>query len=150
MPNTKSSSLVRYAIGLAVASLAFGATAGPSVATATTAASDMASAQARYKQERQACMDGSSHQDRETCLKEARNALAEARKRPTSGTADEWRRNALARCEQVADADRRACEKMALGEGKVSGSVEGGGVIKEITTVTVGEPVLLVPVQPKR
>lgn len=139
MNSTTSSMISRCAAGLAMATFAFGAAASSS--------SGLASAEARFKQERQACLSGQSHQDRETCLKEARNALAEARKGHATAGPEEWRQNALARCDRVPEAERKACQKLALGEGKQSGSVEGGGVIKEITTVTVGPPVVLVPVQ---
>lgn len=105
-------------------------------------------AQARYKQERAACLEGRSHQDRETCLKEATNALAEARKNPETADKQELKQNALARCDRVRKEDRPACEQMAKGHGKVSGSVEGGGVVKEIVTTTIGQPVVIVPAQP--
>lgn len=101
-----------------------------------------ASAEAAYQKERAACLAGSSQQDRATCLKEAGAALAEAR-RARLGNAEDARAladNALRRCKAVAPEDRDDCERMARGEGKVSGSVEGGGVIKELVTRSV-EPV---------
>lgn len=105
------------------------------------------SAEQRYQQERAACMNGSSNQDRPACLKEATNALAEARRHPGSdGSPAEWRQNALARCAKVPATDKTACERLAMGEGKQSGSVEGGGIVKEIVTTTYGPPVVLVPV----
>lgn len=105
--------------------------------TATFAAAAFAAttpAEQRYEIERAACLDGRSHQDRETCLKEAVNARDAARKEQTKGSPDEWQRNALARCERVRAEDRKACELLAKGQGERSGSVEGGGVIKEIVT----------------
>lgn len=104
------------------------------------------SPEARFKRERAACLDGSSHQDRATCLKEATNALDEARRnRSSSRGAPDLSSNQLARCERVPTQDREACQRLAMGQGKSSGSVEGGGVIKEITEVTTGQPVVVVP-----
>jgi len=50
-------------------------------------------------------------------------------------------------CEAVAPENRGDCERMARGEGQVSGSVEGGGVLKEIVTRTV-EPAVVSPAPP--
>ena len=54
-------------------------------------------AQQRYEQERKACMDGTSNQDRATCLKEAGAALAESKKGNLSADAS-MERNRTARC----------------------------------------------------
>jgi len=91
---------------------------------------------ALYQQERAACLDGSSAQDRTTCLKEAGAARAEARRNKLDNgeTQAQLRANALLRCKPVAESDRAACERMALGEGTRSGSVAAGGVLKQITT----------------
>ncbi len=141
--STLDSKTKRLVFGVFAATFALGAQAAASDG-------DMSTAQQRYKQERAACLDGSSHQDRATCLKEATNALAEARKNPTSSTSRADRRsNALARCDNVPEADKAACERLALGKGKESGSVEGGGVIKETVTRTVGPPIVIIPAQPK-
>lgn len=99
-------------------------------------------AQAQYQIERQACLRGESGQDTATCLKEAGAALAEARRATLStGESDEaLTRNALARCERVAADDQAACRRMVRGEGKRSGSVKGGGVATELTTVVPAAP----------
>lgn len=103
--------------------------------------------EAVYQKERAACLRGSSAQDRATCLREAGAALAEAR-RAKLGNGEDARdraRNAELRCKNVAPADRDDCLRMARGEGTVSGSVEGGGVIKELVEVTVGPPIVVPP-----
>lgn len=116
--------------------LAAGLTSG---AAAADKGDNLASAQERYRLERAACLNGRSHQDRETCLKEATNALTEARNNPQPPTDPQiLQENALARCDNVHEQDRPACKRMAMGQGKVSGSVEGGGVIKEVVTRKVG------------
>lgn len=141
----KSSIAHGLSIGLAAAALAVA-----SLAQAAAPAVDRTAIEKRYQKERAACVNGASHQDRQTCLKEAVNARAEALKRPASSDAEDWQRNALARCERVPADERTACEKLAMGEGKTSGSVEGGGVIKEIVTRSVGDPIVIVPVKPAR
>lgn len=98
--------------------------------------------EAVYRQERAACQDGRSPQDRATCLKEAGAALAEARRRHLDNgeTPEQLRANALQRCQRVAADDRTACERMALGGGERSGSVASGAVVTQITTRSPAAP----------
>jgi hypothetical protein len=108
------------------------AEAAPPAGNASTAPSS----DAVYQRERAACLDGSSPQDRATCLKEAGAARAESRRSGLGNGEDAGTlsRNALQRCQAVLPEDRDACERMARGEGEVSGSVAGGGVLKQIVT----------------
>lgn len=109
-------------------------------AAAPFAAAANHSAQAAYQAERKACMEGrTTNEDRATCLREAAAAYAEARRgRLSNGVSDAQKReNALARCKEQPAADRADCERMALGEGKVSGSVAEGAVVKELVTRSV-------------
>lgn len=102
---------------------------------------DRAAVEARYQAERRACLDGRSGQDSSSCLKEAGAARAEAL-RHRLGNGDDTaalRANALARCAVQPAADRPACETLARGQGTASGSVRGGGVIKETVTRSVGD-----------
>lgn len=93
-------------------------------------------AYALYLKEKSACLEGRTQQDRTTCLKEAENAYAEARRHPsTSPDPAVLERNVVERCARVKEEDRADCRRLALGQGKTSGSVEAGGVIKEITTI---------------
>lgn len=96
--------------------------------------------EANYRYEREKCLSGRSHQDRATCLKEAGAALAEARRaRLDNGTSErQLADNRVARCKAQPEAERADCERMARGEGTVVGSVEGGGVVKELVTRQVG------------
>lgn len=111
-------------------------------APATMALPRDAEADATYRQERAACLSGHSAQDRTTCLKEAGAARAEARhQRLDNGESNaQLRANALRRCERVLEADRSACERMALGEGTRNGSVADGGVLTQITTPVAAVP----------
>ncbi len=101
---------------------------------AAAAGGDLAEAQARYKQDRAACISGQSHQDRATCLSEAGAAL-EAAKRGRSGDGQSsYEQNRLVRCERLAAGDRDDCLRRMRGEGTVSGSVESGGIYRELRT----------------
>lgn len=98
-------------------------------------ASQASDAQTRYRQEMAACNSGQSSQDPDTCRLEARNALAEARRGGLSDAPRQYQPNALQRCRELPDADRTDCESRVRGEGRSQGSVEGGGIIRETTTV---------------
>jgi len=120
----------------AAAALLAGAACAPALAARHAAPG---SPEAQYQQDRADCLAGRTQQDRATCLKEAGAALVEARRGGlTSADAGTLQRNAVARCQRQPAEDRADCERLARGEGRTSGSVEGGGVIKEIVTRTVG------------
>ena len=74
--------------------------------------------------------------------REAAASRAEAaRRRLDNGeTPAQLRANALARCEVHEGDARTACEALARGEGRESGSVRAGSVLREIATRTVGAP----------
>jgi len=96
------------------------------------AATASSAKEARYQQERQACLDGSSNQDRATCLKEAGAARTA---QLTAGDARKLQDNAAQRCKvHRSSEDRLACERLARGEGTRTGSVQTGGVLKELVT----------------
>lgn len=98
------------------------------------------SAEATYQKERAQCYDGTSHQSRHDCLYEAQSAYNEARNgKLHSDDAQTLAQNAIQRCQvQPAGDERTACLRMARGRGYTSGSVEDGGVLKEVVTVKVG------------
>ncbi|HSW21094.1 MAG TPA: hypothetical protein VLJ86_27975 [Ramlibacter sp.] len=93
-----------------------------------------------YRQELQSCMSGQTAQDRDTCLREARNAQAE-RQRGTLGEADrQYQANALARCDAFKAADdKSACQARVMGQGQISGSVAGGGILRQYEMTVPGE-----------
>lgn len=102
------------------------------ITTTAMAASNSADANARYKADRAACNSGQSNQDRATCLKEAAAALKESRRGRLNGNEDTYDQNALTRCNKLPEDDRDACQRRVKGEGTTSGSVEGGGVLREL------------------
>lgn len=91
-------------------------------------------AQLRYQQERKACLNGASNQDRATCLREAGAALREAgRGRPAGDSGGKLGDNAVARCAALPPADRDECA-MRMREGTTSGSAAQGGVLRELVS----------------
>ena len=113
-----------------------------------------------YRQEMQACRQGRTPQDRATCMEEARNARAASRRGALETPAESLEANAMARCRDLSPSETAACRARIMGYGQSSGSVAGGGVLRELEviemqpgqeTVTVAPkgnaPVLVVPPQ---
>lgn len=113
-------------------SMKIGATALLLLAGAASAATPLSEAQARYKQERAACMNGTSNQDRATCLKEAGAALGEAKRGALGASGDNsLANNRMMRCEGLPAQDREDCV-MRMKHGTTSGSAQQGGVLREV------------------
>jgi hypothetical protein len=91
-------------------------------------------AKGRYQQERAMCETGRSHQDRATCLREAGAALDEARRGRLDDSQAQYEKNALVRCNPLPPEDRQACIARMQGQGTTRGSVEGGGIYRELIT----------------
>jgi hypothetical protein len=110
-------------------SMAGGACAALLLAAAAQAA-PASDAQLRYRQERAACMNGTSNQERATCLREAGAALQEAKHGGlSSGDLD---RNRTQRCAALPAQDREDCAMRMEGHGSTSGSVMQGGILREL------------------
>ena len=101
---------------------------------AAAAGGDLAEAQARYQQDRAACISGQTHQDRATCLREAGAALQQAKRGGIGDDQSAYEQNRLIRCDRLVAGDREDCLRRMHGEGTVSGSVEGGGIYRELRT----------------
>lgn len=95
---------------------------------------------ARYHRERAACTDGSSQQDRATCLKEAGAVLDEARRGRLAAGNTATDANATARCQALPAKDRSDCVARINGAGTTSGSVKDGGIYRELVTRTPAAP----------
>ena len=116
--------------------------AAASLCGPTSAADRPLSPQARFQQERAACVSGLSHQDRETCLYEARSAYGAASRGALNNGDGDLEVNARKRCEALPVADRVACLARMDGAGVTLGSVEEGGIYRELV---VREVVLTAP-----
>ena len=95
-------------------------------------AADKAAARSDHDSQRARCLSGQSHQDRATCLREAAAAREESRRGGLTSS-DNYRANALSRCDRLPSADQAECRKR-IGQGSASGSVEAGGVLREHVT----------------
>lgn len=95
-----------------------------------------AEAQMRYRQEMAVCNSGQSNQDRRTCMTEAKNALAAARRGALSDAPNQYQLNAVQRCSVHKDDDRRACEARMMVPNGMAGSSADGGILRESVTVT--------------
>ena len=90
-----------------------------------------------YMEDREFCLSGRSAQDRHTCLREAGAALQEARQGgQLADPQTAFEQNKFARCAYHKNpADRDFCERRMRGEGTTSGSVEDGGILRELVVV---------------
>lgn len=89
-----------------------------------------------YQQQVAACNNGSSNEDKATCLREAGAAKqAAARGGLSDPDAAQLKENALRRCEGLPQSDRIDCEKRVNGHGRVEGSVGEGGILRETVTI---------------
>lgn len=129
------------ALGAATAQVAIGATDTSNTLPGTAIIDDTGS----YQSEVNACMTGKTQQDQATCLREARNAHAEKQR----GRLEDYAQNAAARCNVLQGEDRAACNARMMGYGNVEGSVAGGGLIREVETVTMPAGERTVTVQPQ-
>lgn len=101
---------------------------------AAAAGGKLSDAQARYQQDRAACMSGQSNEDRATCLREAGAALQAAKRGRLGDDPGAYEKNRLARCEPLPAGEREDCVRRVHGEGTVKGSVEAGGTFTELRT----------------
>jgi hypothetical protein len=102
-----------------------------------------------YKQEVQACLAGRTQQARETCMEEARNARAAQRRGELSAGSENFTGNAMARCRPLSGEYKAACEARVMGFGTASGSVAGGGLLREVEIVMVPPGTDRVRIQPE-
>jgi hypothetical protein len=119
--------------------------ASAQVATETTGID----ASGNYQQEVNACMTGKTQQDRDTCLREARNAQGDKKRGVLDNAGTSFESNAMARCDVFKGEDKTACQARMMGYGSTSGSVAGGGLLREVETVVTPitiEPMTVSPV----
>lgn len=93
----------------------------------------------RYQQERAACMARVDSYDRSVCLQDAGAANAEAKRRGLDKAPADYQVNQLRRCEALPSNYRRDCIARMNGAGTAVGTVDGGGIYRELVTTEVGE-----------
>ena len=98
-------------------------------------------AESSYQRERAECMQR-TNEDQKACLREA-GAARQAERRHQLEDEDasqaQYEKNRLQRCAYLPEADRPDCERRMRGEGTVSGSVESGGIYRELRTIVPAE-----------
>ena len=137
-PTRLLSALAAVAVGLFISTVALPSVAAGTAGTAVKAAaapSSSSAAQTRYQQDRAVCLSGASNQDRATCLKEAGAARAEAQKGGLGDSTEPYSDNQRKRCAQLPGSQRQDCLARMQGQGNISGSVAGGGLLRETVTV---------------
>ena len=146
-----SSIIFRLCRGLAGVgvSIFFSATAALAQVPITTPGTTGIDASGNFQQERAACLSGRTQQDQATCLREANNAAAEKRQGTLDNSGGRFDANARQRCEVLTGEDRSACEARVMGYGSASGSVAGGGLIREVETVVLPAGATSVRIEPK-
>jgi hypothetical protein len=138
--------LAKAVIGASfIALLGMTTAASAQVAAGTTGIDATGSA----RSEAAACNNGTSQQDRETCMTEVRNANAAKRAGKLDGSSTQLGANAMQRCNVLSGEDKIACEARIVGYGSTNGSVAGGGVIREVETVVVPADAQSVTIEPK-
>lgn len=137
--------------GRTLTALAAAALAGALVSTPLFAATPAAkTGDSTYLKDRADCEAGRTAEDRATCLKEAGAAQAERRKNQLDNKGSP-QANATDRCKVLPAKDKDECLSRILGPTTpnqrvtTSGSVAGGGVIKETTTTTPGAVFVITP-----
>ncbi len=108
-----------------------------SLSAASAIAAPTSDIQARYERERARCLSGQSGQAQETCLKEAGAARDAATKHQLASGGGNLRTNAKERCDVLVGDEQRDCMARVKGKSNTteSGSVKGGGIIRETVTI---------------
>ena len=102
------------------------------------------------RQERAWCMVNTEGTARVDCLKGSAAAGVEKRRGTLETNGRDYAANALARCNVFMGEELVACRARVAGLGNASGSVQGGAVVKEVTTVTSPAAPGIVLIEPKK
>ena len=106
---------------------------------ATASNSEQAERRAIFERDRAACETGRSTQERSLCLHDVTVAYRMPHtNKPYDLDPSTYARNQALRCGPLKDKDLEACMARMRGAGSTSGSVETGGILRELTTIEVG------------
>ena len=119
-----------------------------SAPAAAAAKQTVAQRQAGAEGGRAGCRYGLSNAGPGACLSKAEYELTESRQSALDKDPAQYRRNALMRCDGLKGDDKQDCVKRIDGQGTTTGSVEGGGIYRELKTRVVGEVPAVVTVPP--
>jgi hypothetical protein len=93
---------------------------------------------ALYQRELAACRSGQTGQEPGACVREAHASYAQARRGGLGIAGAPYAANARQRCDALSGSDKADCVARMDGHGTVSGSVESGGMLRELKTYSVG------------
>lgn len=122
----------------ACATLGLAALLAPLAASAAPRA-EQAELRALYQRELAACRSGQPGQDLRACLREAHASYAQAQRGGLTQAGAPYAANARQRCDALNGSDKADCLARMDGQGTVSGSVESGGMLRELKTYSVGQ-----------
>jgi hypothetical protein len=106
----------------------------------TVGAQERTEKQLRFEADVQSCRSGKTGQAFDACMNEAKAVLAAPAGSLPSVSAEQRKKAASLRCDVLTGDEHAACVARMQGEGTVSGSVAGGGVLREIVTTEVVPP----------
>lgn len=93
-----------------------------------------------------ACESTPSGSSRSACIQEAAAARKAARNGQLTDREADFHANQLARCTPLGGLDKLACVARMDGAGTVEGSVESGGILRELTLTYITDPATGQPV----
>ena len=99
-------------------------------------AQDKSDRKKTYAIDRQTCLEQRSGQELAPCLKEAGAVLTQRDGLGASVSPEQLQRNRLMRCDAFKGDDHADCIARTQGMGTVTGSVGGGGILRELVTTT--------------
>lgn len=91
------------------------------------------------------CPYGRAHDGSTNCMSRGEFELTRSREAMLAADPGQYIRNALERCDRLTGDDNKDCIARMDGQGTLSGSVEGGGLFRELVTVVPGVPVTVQP-----
>ena len=102
-----------------------------------------------YQRERAWCMANTSGEAQVDCLRNSGAAQAEKRRGTLDNNGGNFRANAVERCEVFNGEEQAACQARVMGMGSVSGSVQGGGMLRQVETFVVPAGQSSVTIEPQ-
>ena len=120
---------------LLVAITAFGSSSVLAAGNATTA-----DTKAKDQRPAGSCQYGPSTDGNAGCMTKADSDETRSRQAALDRDPTQYMRNALVRCDRLTGDDRQDCVLRISGKGTTSGSVEGGGIYRELVTREVAVP----------
>jgi uncharacterized membrane protein len=86
------------------------------------------------------CLYGIAQDGTKNCMSKAEFNITTSRQTALDADPAQYMRNALTRCESLKGDDRADCLSRIRGGGTVTGSVEAGGLYRELVTIIPGKP----------